>query len=82
MVSISHQLAFEPKLYDLVEFWFDHTTKRFVKKQTHKYNVPKALAYSEKRKIQILRPTSLYTRFKVVTNGTFQYTNQFKQNKK
>lgn len=70
------------KLKDLVEFRFDHQLKKFVKVATHKTNVPSAIAYSEKKKIEMLNPRSLITRFRVVDNGTFQYTNQFKSKKK
>lgn len=66
------------KLKDLVEFQFNHALKRFVKVQTHKTNVPPAIAYAEKKKIEFLRPISLHTRFKVVNNGTYQYKNTFK----
>lgn len=65
------------ELKDLVEFWFNHKTKKFVKHQTHKTNVPAAIAYAEKKKIEFLRPTSLHTRFKVVNNGEYQYKNTF-----
>lgn len=70
------------KLYDLVEFQFDHHKKVFVKKCTHKYNLPKAICYSEKKKIEFLTPVSLHTRFRVVPNGQLQYSNQFKMKKK
>jgi len=65
-------------LYDLIEFRWDISLKSFVKVQTHKTNIPKAIAYSEKKKIEFLiRPNSL-RRFKVVKNGELQYSNKFK----
>ncbi|MFO0419334.1 MAG: hypothetical protein ACK53T_08010 [Planctomycetota bacterium] len=67
-----------PTLYDLVEFRRDHIRGTFVKVATHKTNVSKAIAYSEKKKIEFLRPTTLYTRFKIVKNGSYQYKNNFK----
>lgn len=67
------------KLYDLIEYRFDYIKKVFVKVQTHKYNVPMAIAKSEKAKIMFHTPRSLYTRFRIVRNGTLQYTNQFKK---
>jgi hypothetical protein len=66
------------KLYDLIEYRFDYIKRSFVKVATHKYNVPRAIAESEKRKILFLTPRSLYTRFKIVLNGKKQYSNQFK----
>lgn len=66
------------RLYDLVEFRFDYHTRTFVKKQTHKYNLPKAICYSEKKKIEFLTPVSSHTRFRVVPNGQLQYSNFFK----
>jgi hypothetical protein len=66
------------RLYDLIEYRYDYEKKAFVKVATHKYNVPKAIAYSEKKKIEFLTPRSLYTRFKIVKNGVKQYSNQFK----
>lgn len=65
------------KLYDLIEYRYDYIKKAFIKIATHKYNVSKAIAYSEKKKIEFLTPRSLYTRFKIVLNGTKQYSNQF-----
>lgn len=65
------------KLYDLIEFRRDHIKGVFVKVATHRTNVPKSIAYSEKKKIEFLRPTSLHTRFKIVKNGTYQYKNSF-----
>lgn len=68
-------------LHDLVEFRFNHQRKIFVKHETHKTNVPKAICYAEKKKIEFLRPTSLHTRFRVVKNGQLQYSNTFKKTK-
>lgn len=67
------------QLYDLVEFRRDHQRKVFVKVQTHKYNLPKQICYSEKEKIEFLSPRSRHTRFRVVKNGELQYSNQFKR---
>lgn len=69
------------QLHDLVEFWFDHQARTFIKHQTHMTNKPKAMCYAEKRKIEFLRPISLHTRFKVVKNGELQYSNLFKNKK-
>lgn len=66
------------KLYDLIEYRFDYERRAFIKVCTHKYNVPRAIAEVEKRKILFLTPKSLYTRFKIVLNGTKQYSNSFK----
>lgn len=69
----------QAKLFDLVEFRFDHERKKFLKTETHKTNLPKAICYAEKKKIEFLRPTSLHTRFRVVPNGAYQYSNEFKR---
>jgi hypothetical protein len=68
------------QLYDLIEFQFDHVRKCFVKKQTHKTNLPKAICYSEKKKL--VKTASLHTRFSVVKNGAKQYDLTFKKLRK
>lgn len=65
-------------LFDLIEYRRDFKRKQFVKVQTHKYNLPRAICESEKRKILFHTPKSRYTRFKIVENGAKQYSNQFK----
>jgi hypothetical protein len=67
------------RLYDLIEYRFDYERRSFIKVCTHKYNVSRAIAEAEKRKILFLTPKSLYTRFKIVLNGTKQYSNSFKR---
>jgi len=67
------------QLWDLIEYWFDHQNKCFVKKQTHKTNVPKSICYAEKKRLE--NHCSLHTRFKIVRNGETQYTNTFKKKK-
>lgn len=67
------------QLYDLIEFQYDPIYCSFVKKQTHKTNVSKAIAYAEKKKIEFLRPASRFTRFIVALNGEKQYSLIFKE---
>ncbi len=64
------------QLFDLVEFRFDHGRKLFVKQQTHSTNVPRALCYGQKKRLQV--GASRTTRFRVVKNGELQYSSQFK----
>ncbi len=68
-------------LYDLIEYKFDTIKKLFVKVCTHKYNIPKSIAYGLKEQLIQQRKSakineSLY-RFKIVLNGTKQYSNLF-----
>lgn len=70
----------KPELYDLVEGHWSPQLKAFRVVQTHKYNVPRAIAYSEKYKLEsqkgiVNRPNPI--RYKVVPNGTLQYNNTF-----
>lgn len=71
------------QMWDLYEFHFDRTKGEkglFVKYQAHVLNQPKAICYGQKKKIEFLTPRSRLTRFRVVKNGTLQYTNSFKPN--
>lgn len=70
------------KLVDLVEWRWSRDHNAFVKVQTHKTNVPKAIAIAEKKKIEFLTPRSRMTRFTTHPNGTYQYINQFKFKRK
>lgn len=67
------------QLWDLVEFRWDHQSKCFIKKETHITNLPKAICYAEKKRLE--KNASLHTRFRVVKNGETQYTNTFKKKK-
>lgn len=81
------------QLYDLVEFQYRHDTglhqsppkvlKRgnFVKRQTHKTNVPRAICEDYKLKL-LAQGQTRYTRFVICKNGTYQYTNQMIINRK
>lgn len=74
------------KLYDLIEYRLipnpdkDAKKKWILKKEaTHMYNVPRAIAYSGKRKqIALYNKGIKSIKFKVVLNGTKQYSNSFK----
>lgn len=70
------------KLVDLVEWRWSRDYNAFVKVQTHKTNVPKAIAIAEKKKIEFLTPRSRLTRFTTDPNGTYQYVNQFKSGRR
>jgi hypothetical protein len=76
------------KLYDVVEFIYNRDVKKFLKLTTHHYNIPKSLAYGLKKQLEAQRNSiklkigqrlNLIT---VVSNGTYQYTNELKKRKK
>lgn len=66
------------KLYDLIEYRWSKATNAFVKYQTRAYNIPKPMAYGLKSGIVSREKLTRSTRFKVVENGTKQYSNSFK----
>ena len=73
--------TFSPtSLFDLVRFDWDYKRKKFLKTSTILYNQPKALCYG-KKKIEMALNAQYLTKYKVVPNGTYQYSNQFNQTK-
>lgn len=70
------------RLVDLVEWRWSIEHKAHIKVRTHLTNVLPAIAIGQKRKILFHTPRSLSTRFTTKPNGTYQYVNQFKSNKK
>lgn len=72
------------KLFDLVEGKWNSSLEAFVKTATHKTNLPYAICKDEQKRREgngVATRANL-VRFKIVPNGTLQYSNTFILTKK